>query len=351
MNNISRENLLKIKEVPIIEIASQLGIKITRNKSYCFQGHDLNSPSLSFDNKKGLFNCFGCGIAGDSITLVRKCLNLGFQEACEWINKMFHVSTLSRGHGGAYVINQKAGIPKQKLEMYPTSIFAPSPEIYKWLIENTTLSIKSHQYLTSERGFSDNVLKSLFVRDIPQPNLILESLLSTWPKDDLVKCGLIKIVENKRLKLVWWDHVIIFPFIGITGQIEYIQGRRIANNNPKYVNLNGVYSSIYNLNILSKCTFGDEVFICEGVPDTITALQLGLYAVGIQGSNGFKPEWVKHFNDYNINIIPDTDSAGKNFEIKIKAHFRKIGKNVRTIKLPKNTKDLNELFGNQNSRV
>jgi len=62
------------------------GVKLTKsshNGSYTgiCPWHDDHNPSLSVDETKGLFYCFGCDAKGDVIELVRKMENVSFRDA------------------------------------------------------------------------------------------------------------------------------------------------------------------------------------------------------------------------------------------------------------------------------
>src|SRR3981081_1432718 len=91
-DHLSDSTISKIKRLSIVDVARQLGITVKNNKSYCYNGHDKNSLSLSFTPKKGLYKCFGCGDGGDSITLVKKVLKLDFKNACNWLISTFKIS-------------------------------------------------------------------------------------------------------------------------------------------------------------------------------------------------------------------------------------------------------------------
>lgn len=55
-------------DLKITDIANEFGIKpLNRNLRIC-PFHADKSPSLSLDNEKGVFNCFGCGVKGNIIT-------------------------------------------------------------------------------------------------------------------------------------------------------------------------------------------------------------------------------------------------------------------------------------------
>lgn len=59
------------KHLKITDVAKKYGLKIKGNMSECPFHADKN-PSLSFNDDKNVFHCFGCGAKGDIIEFIRK---------------------------------------------------------------------------------------------------------------------------------------------------------------------------------------------------------------------------------------------------------------------------------------
>jgi len=132
MKKLSTDTIIKIKEVPIVEIGKTLGLPIKRNKCDCFTGHDRNSPSLSFDKKRNIFKCFGCGIGGDGIELVKMMEKKNFKEACEWIIAEFKISVISSLwlKKISKKSNSKKRKPSKKI-VVQEEVHIANPEIYE----------------------------------------------------------------------------------------------------------------------------------------------------------------------------------------------------------------------------
>ena len=88
-------NLKRIREVPIFDVCSKLGIslygmgKITK-RATCWY-HDDKHPSMHVNKKKNIYKCFVCGKGGDVIKLVQDYENKSFVEACDWLVNEFNV--------------------------------------------------------------------------------------------------------------------------------------------------------------------------------------------------------------------------------------------------------------------
>lgn len=68
----------KLRNLPIEEVASQLGLQVARHKSLC-PFHSDHHASLSFNTRKNLCRCFVCMDESlDSIGLVMKSLHVDF---------------------------------------------------------------------------------------------------------------------------------------------------------------------------------------------------------------------------------------------------------------------------------
>lgn len=316
----------RVKAVPILEVAAKLGIEIRRNKAVCFRGHDNKTPSLSFNVKENYWHCFGCGIGGNALDLVRLFLNLNFRDALQWF----------KDSGGLHV-RQKVvyrDMPKKNFSN------APDPEIFKWLINTSGLSKEGLSYLNN-RGFKTETLQHFTVKDIKKPRQKFQQAVELWGINKLLKCGLAKKTISGEYGFVWWDHIILFPFYDEENRIVNIQGRQLGDKLPKYVNLQGIKTSIYNLKVIKEIKPSDYLYICEGIPDVLTVHQHGWPGVGIIGAHGFKVEWAKLLIKFRIRVIPDNDSAGEIFASKIKNSFNRIGKSIQIIKIPKG-KDLSD---------
>jgi len=298
----------KLNQIPINEVASILNIDISNKKGInCFKGHDSKSPSLHFYLNTNTFYCFGCGIGSNNISLVMEYCEVSFSEACQIIeNKFFGDSSY------------RLPIKTIQYKKYKTN-FAPDREVYRWIIDNSSLSTRGSKYLQS-RGFTTETVNKYKIFDIEQPNVFFKKLKETWGDERLYSCGLIKLKDDKYLSS-WWRYTIVFPYFDLNNNVTYLQGRYIDHVNLRWVNLPNVKSSLYNLNILNDCKHGEAIYICEGITDTLSLCQKGKKAVGIMGANNFKKKYVFLLNNYDIWVVPDNDNGGEKFFNDVKEKF------------------------------
>lgn len=89
----------KLRDLPIEEVASQLGLQVARHKSLC-PFHSDHHASLSFNTRKNLCRCFVCMDESlDSIGLVMKSLHVDFPKACFWLAERNGILLEKAGEG------------------------------------------------------------------------------------------------------------------------------------------------------------------------------------------------------------------------------------------------------------
>ena len=95
---MDRQELQKLRDLPIEAVAERLGLRVVRHKSLC-PFHEDSHPSLSFRVSKNTFRCFVCGASGGTIDLVMRYLNKDFKEACRWLSLTPTPSPTGEGNG------------------------------------------------------------------------------------------------------------------------------------------------------------------------------------------------------------------------------------------------------------
>ena len=106
---MDRQELQKLRDLPIEGVAERLGMQIVRHKALC-PFHDDHHASLSFSMRRNTFRCFACGAHGGTIDLVMKRQNLGFKEACRWL------TPLQLPRGGEFDGAEQKASPRGGLE-------------------------------------------------------------------------------------------------------------------------------------------------------------------------------------------------------------------------------------------
>jgi len=324
---------------PILGIAKLFGIEVnSHGKALCFGGHDKQTKSLSFSEDKNEWHCFGCSLGGGPIQLVAHVKGFDNKTAAIWIvNNLSHSFQKFRPTVNNHSISRNF---LQSPSDETLNEYKCNPEIYKFLLDNSPLLPSGRSYLNG-RGFNDEIINRFKIGQVEIFPHLITKLKTNFGEDALIKCGLLKRDKSvNQLRFAWWDSVIIFPFYE-NSNLLYLQARRLYKENPKYVNLNKIKIPLFNAELLHNLKPKSRVYICEGIPDTIMACQLGFIAVGVLGASGFKKEWVPDLISFSITVIPDSDAAGQKFYESVQDAFKPFGLSVEKITLPPNT-DLTE---------
>jgi len=334
-----------VKRIPILNVAAALDIDVHRNRAMCFTGHD-SKPSLTFypDAAKNSFYCFGCQIGGTTIDLVMKRQGVGFKEAVKWLEDQLAAGTSRASRPGRWrTYVGKAGEAEKTRKLQAE--IQPDPDVYSWLMKMNPLRDDGVSYLRL-RGFRGDIIKHFGVGQFHRPEGALAHAVRKWGESRLLQCGLVKQQDGPGprtwgRRFVWWDNTILFPFVQ-DGEVVYIQGRRLSDSPPKYVNLHGVKRpSLFNRQCLKALKPGDAIYICEGIPDAISATQEGLDAVAVLGAGQLDEGVVREFDHLRVYIVPDRDEAGARIARKIQDMLMSKGKVAEILRLPMG-KDLSD---------
>ena len=210
-----------------------------------------------------------------------------------------------------------------------------------------------HQSLTKEgreywysRGFTDETINKFKIGYCTGEAQVYHQMLKE------------KFLANelRESNLFYSDGREVFGFVTPKGNIAYftlpniskgkiidIQGRIYPypeidiSSFPKYKNLSGTKEEIFNPDVWSQ----EEIFICEGIVDAISLIQLGYPAVAIYGASGLKEQWLNNLKEPSrVYFVLDNDEAG--FP-KAKEYALKIGIKARLVQLP-GYNDINEML-------
>lgn len=342
-------DLSLIKQLPILDVATRLGIQVRGKKAMCFGGHDKSTPSLSFVPNKNIWKCFGCGKGGDAISLVMDVLGCDFRAALDWLADKCSVDArhnVSRRPRIAtrYGDTRQLITPKSSpLSSREQSEFSSDPELYSWLMSECGAVTKTGgvQYLESH-GIPLDVASRFGIKELCDPGRVFRRMIERWGAERAFRSGLAWGKGGIPECLIWTSYAILFPF-HLNTAVEYIQGRRFSGD-PKYLNPQGISKPLYNVDRFSSLSPGAVIHLCEGVPDAIALEAQGLAAVAVLGATSFRAEWVQLFMRLDVVLMPDGDSGGETFRRTISGLFIDRGKTVRTVQLPSG-KDVADVLG------
>lgn len=355
---MAKANIEAVKAAhPILDVLRDLGIPVQHGRIRCLKpgnhAHGDRTPSVSIWPDRGQFKCWVCpDVKGDVIDLVRLARNCSFPEALAFLGAAPQpvpgTATALRPRGDA----PSASIPTQSPAppMGPRTAHGPVPEAVEAeqevLRQRMLASLLEAcapvggtvgGYLAKRRIFK-RTWTAQRLRMIDDYAGVSRKLEATYGLDDLVRLGFFNAAGHLR----FYRHVLLFPYYDITGRAVYLQARAIdPEAKPKELSLAGHIPLPYNSRLLDG--EAGQIFLCEGVIDTLTLLEQGFPAVGVPGAANFKVQWAPLFRNKNVHVAFDPDGPGESGAAKAIERLQAMGIEARRL-APPTGKDLNEWF-------
>jgi len=299
--------------------------------------HNEKTPSFSVSPSKGIYKCFGCGKAGNSVGFVMEHEHYSYPEALRYVAKKYSIE-----------IEEEEVTPEmqqqldEKESMLALNTFVTN-YFSKNLFEKSEGKAIALSYL-KEREFRESTIQKFELGyAINQWEDYSKHALENGYKKDILSATGLSIAKDDKL-LDRFKGRVIFPIHNLTGRVIGFGGRILSSEKSKAKYLNSPESDIYNK---SKVLYGiyfarnaivkqDKCYLVEGYTDVISLHQAGIENVVSSSGTSLTVDQIKLISRYtpNITILYDGDPAG------IKASFRGIdlileqGMNVKIVLFP-----------------
>jgi len=286
---------------------------------------------------KGIYKCFGCGKAGNSVNFVMEHEKFTYPEALRYLAKKYHIDIQEEEESPEQVMEKTAREGLSVISDFAGKYFAD-----RLFSTDEGRSVGLSYF--HNRGFSDDTIKKFQLGYSLEEwdNFTKHAIKSGYSLEMLEKTGLSIIKDDKQ-----YDRFrgrVMFPIHSQAGRVIGFGGRILSSDKtkPKYVN--SPESEIYNK---SKVLYGiafaknaiaanDLCFLVEGYTDVISLHQAGIQNVVSSSGTSLTTDQIRLIKRYtpNISILYDGDPAG------IKASFRGIdmileqGMNVKVVLFP-----------------
>jgi len=299
--------------------------------------HNEKTPSFTVSPAKGIYKCFGCGKAGNSVNFIMEHEHYSYPEALKFLANKFNIE-----------IEEEELSPEQKEaadereSLYIVSNYAAN-YFKKQLHESDEGKAIGLSYFT-ERGFREDIIDKFQLGYSPDE----------WTAftDEAEKAGHnVKYLDKSGLTIVKGDKKydrfkgrVIFPIHNLSGRVLGFGGRILKTSDKAAKYLNSPESEIYHKsNVLygiyyakKAITQEDICYLVEGYTDVISLYQSGVENVVSSSGTSLTEGQIRLIRRFtpNITILFDGDAAG------IKASFRGIdmilqeGMNVRVVLFP-----------------
>jgi len=300
--------------------------------------HNEKTPSFTVSPSKGIFKCFGCGKAGNSVNFIMEHERLSYPEALRFLAAKYHIDVVERE-----MTPEEGARQNERESMMVLSQFA-SKNFQENLFQTEEGVAIGLSYF-KERGFRQDTLKKFEVGYcMDKWDAFTQTAINAgYDKMYLIKTGL--SIENENNML--FDRFrgrVIFPIHSLSGQILGFGGRVLKKDAKTAKYLNSPESEIYHK---SRILYGiyharraigqfEKCYLVEGYTDVMSLHEAGVENVVASSGTSLTREQVRLIKRFtpNITILYDGDEAG------IKASMRGIdivleeGLNIKIVLLP-----------------
>jgi DNA primase len=299
--------------------------------------HNEKTPSFTVSPAKGIYKCFGCGKAGNSVNFIMEHEHFSYPEALKYLARKYNIE-----------IEEEEQTPEQlqelneKESLYNLNLFAQH-YFSKMLLESEEGKAIGLSYFR-ERGMRDDMMHKfqLGFSPVKWSAFADHAIQQGYKKEFLLKTGL--ATEKEDTLYDRFHGRVMFPIHSASGRVIGFGGRILGSDKSHAKYVNSPESEIYNK---SKTLYGiyfaknaiiskDNCLLVEGYTDVISMYQAGIENVVASSGTSLTHDQVRMIQRYttNISILYDGDPAG------IKASFRGIdmiveqGMNVKIVLFP-----------------
>ena len=368
----------KLRDLPIEEVASQLGLQVARHKSLC-PFHSDHHASLSFNTRKNLCRCFVCMDESlDSIGLVMKSLHVDFPKACFWLAERNGIllekvwgrngwrrdcrsspaasavspaspaaSAVSAASSAASALSAASAAPRS-----PAAPHSFDAARYARFFEHPWLNEAACRFLFDERKIDGRVARWCRLSSWTDRKGVNWLQIPYFDKE-----GRLVGIQNRNLDF----HRISRPtdsmdsektgesscptdFTDDTDSMNSEDSKKAGKGScptdstadtdskdgtdseeaPRFRFPYGSQCGIYNLQVLKLLTPGERLFITEGCSDCWAMLSAGHKAIAIPSATLLKPEdrdvlaYIGETFGVEWHMFPDRDAPGERLFLQLK---------------------------------
>lgn len=311
--------------------------------------HGEKTPSFTVSPVKGIYKCFGCGKAGNSVNFIMDHLQLSYPEALRWLAKKYNIEIVERE-----ITPQER---EQQTERESMMIVMQYAQRY---FTDTMLGTDEGQSIGlgyfRERGLPDEIINKFQLGYSPEDRNAFgkAAVQAGYQPKYLVKTGM-SILSNRYQEgneitvndiFDRYAGRVMFPIHDDGGRVVAFGGRTLSNDKKTAKYINSPETDIYNK---SKILYGlwlgkktiqekDSCYLVEGYMDVIAMHQNGIYNVVASSGTSLTVEQIKSIHRFtrNIVVLYDGDAAGQKASDRAIPLLLEEGMNVRLLMFPDN---------------
>jgi DNA primase len=312
--------------------------------------HGDRTPSASVSPERGSFKCWVCpDVRGDVIDLVKLVKGCSFREALQFLGAP---ADAPRGRARPRPPSAGPSTPAHGETPAPAAGHPNAADAAAADKDDTDLrrAILAEllrlaspvqgavaRYLQKRRIFR-RTWDSQHLRMVDDYAGMGSALEKAFGRADLQLAGFFNAAGHLR----YYRHRLLFPYLDRSGKPVYLQARGVEDDvKPKELSMAGAIPMPYNVRLLD----GEpgQIYLCEGVIDTLTLIEQGFPAVGVPGAANFKPAWAALFRNKSVHVAFDPDAPGENGAARAIEILQAVGVEARRLAPPEGL-DLNDWF-------
>lgn len=316
------EILNQVKSYPISQIISHyISLKkVGANHKGICPFHSDSDPSLTVNDAKGIFKCFACNAAGNSITFVEKYKNLNFIEALKEICQFLQIPTDS-------LDRKEKKDPKFEMAHRVLNL---SAKIYRKCA--TSKKFEAYETFFKERELTAEIAEKFMLGFAPANNVIAEYLQSQVPESDrplalktAMDIGIIKEIKGRLVDK--FHERIMFPIWDQYGNVVGFTSRMTKpEQKAKYMNSDESFvfnksQLLYPLHMARNHIRSDgHAIIVEGNMDAIALHKAGFSQTVASMGTAFTDKQIGLVKTLTRDIYLCFDNDKSGFEANRKAN-------------------------------
>ena len=311
--------------------------------------HGEKTPSFTVSSVKGIYKCFGCGKAGNSVNFVMDHLKLTYPEALKWLAKKYNIE----------VIEREITPAERELQTERESMLIVMQYAQRYFSE-TMLQIDEGKSIGlgyfKERDLKDDIISKFQLGySLEEKNSFTNTAIKNgYSPKYLAKTGMSilsnRYVEGNEIKgndlFDRYAGRVMFPIHDDGGRVVAFGGRTLTKDKKIAKYINSPETEIYNK---SKILYGlwlgkktiqekDTCFLVEGYMDVIAMHQAGIENVVASSGTSITVDQIKSIHRFtkNIVVLYDGDEAGQKASSRAIPLLLEEGMNVKLLQFPDN---------------
>jgi DNA primase len=311
--------------------------------------HGEKTPSFTVSPVKGIYKCFGCGKAGNSVNFVMEHLSLSYPEALRWLAGKFGIEVV-----------EKEITPEEKERLDEReSMLIVMQYAARYFSENMYNTDEGRSiglgYFT-ERGLRPEIIQKFQLGYSLEERRAFtnDAVKAGYKPKYLAKTGM-SILSNSYVEgneITQTDVFdryagrVMFPITDEGGRVVAFGGRTLSTEKKvaKYINSpeTDIYHKsrvLYGLSLAKKTIQQKNVcFLVEGYMDVIAMHQAGIENVVASSGTSLTIEQIKAIHRFTSNIVVlyDGDEAGQKASERAIPLLLEEGMNVKLLMFPDN---------------